>query len=113
VNVNTMFPSKYLRGAELTAPVTVTIARVVQETMYKPGAGTVAGWVLYCEKASRGVVLTRPLALGIAQALGDPDTDNWTGKQVTLYPQAMTVAGVPRVAIRARAANGKAQEVQP
>jgi hypothetical protein len=107
-----MFPSKYLRGAELTAPVTVTIASIKPETMYKPGAGNVTGFVLYCEKASRGVVLTRPLALAIAQALGDPDTDTWPGKRIELYPQAMTVAGKAQVAIRARAANGKPQEVQ-
>ena len=107
MNVNDLFPSKYLKGADLKGPVTVTIAKVQPESMYKPGEGQTTGYVLYCEKASKGVILSRPLAMGIAQALGETDTDKWPGRQVTLYPQPMTVAGVARVAIRARAANGQ------
>jgi len=104
MNVNNMFPSKYLKGADLKAPVTVTIASVRTEKIYKPGTGMVDGFILYCEKAQKGVILSRPLALGIAQALSEPEADKWTGRQITLYPQAMTVVGVERVAIRARAA---------
>jgi hypothetical protein len=107
MNVNDIFPSKYLRGGDLAAPVTVTIASVTSERMYKPGVGETTGYVLHCEKAKKGVVLTRPLALGIAQALGEPDTDKWQGKQVTLYPEPMRVAGRDLIAIRARAANGR------
>lgn len=104
MNVNDLFPSKYLKGSELKGPVTVTIQRVGSESMYKPGQGQITGYVLYCEKASRGVVLGRTLALQIAEAVGDPDIDKWHGHQVTLYPQPMTVAGRDLVAVRARAA---------
>lgn len=98
------FPSKYLKGANLTGPVTVTIERVVKESMFKPGEGRSDAWFLYCVKASRGVVLSRPLALAIAEAVGEPDMDKWAGKQVVLYPLPMTVAGREVTAIRARAA---------
>lgn len=109
MKVNDMFPSRFLRGADLSAPVTVTIARVVTERMYKPGAGEVDGYVLYCEKASKGIVLSKGLALTIAQALGAEDTDQWTGRAVILFPQPMRVGGRDLVAIRAKAAtNGKA-----
>lgn len=104
MNVNDLFPSKYLRGAELKGPVTVTIAAVKPESMYKPGQGQVTGYVLYCVSAKRGVVLGRALALQIAQAIGEPDTDKWAGHQVILFPQPMTVAGRDLIAIRARAA---------
>ena len=104
MDVNQMFPSKYLKGSELTGPVTVTIARVAKEKTYKPGEGQTDIFVLYCEKATRGVVLSKPLAFSIAQALGETNTDNWTGQAVTLFPQPMTVAGKNLIAIRARAA---------
>jgi hypothetical protein len=104
MDVNKLFPSKYLKGAELTGPVTVTIASLRKERTYKPGEGQTDILVLYCEKATRGVVLSRPLAFGIAEALGEPDTDKWPGKAITLYPQPMTVAGRDLIAIRARAA---------
>lgn len=104
MDINQLFPSKYLKGADLKAPATVTIAAVKAESMYKPGEGNVTKFVLYVQNGSKGVVLTRPLAMGIAQALAEPDTDNWPGRRVVLYPVPMTVAGSPCVAIRARAA---------
>lgn len=109
MKVGEMFPSRFLKGADLGAPVTVTIAGVKAEQMYKPGKGEITGWVLYCEKASKGIVLSRALAMSISEALGADDTDQWTGRQIVLYPQKMRVGGRDLVAIRARAAtNGKA-----
>lgn len=104
MNVNEMFPSKYIRGSDLKEPTLVTITGVKAERIYKPGQGQVDGYILYCEKSSKGIVLTRPLALGIAAALNEMDTDKWPGRQVILYPQPMTVAGRDTVAIRARPA---------
>jgi len=108
MNVNEMFPSKYLKGVDLKSPVTVVISKVVAEKMYKPGKGEVNGWVLYCVKAQKGVVLSKALANSIAATLSEPDTDSWPGKRVVLYPEPMTVAGKRVVAIRSRpaAANG-------
>lgn len=104
MNVNDAFPSKYVRGAELPPQgVKVTIDRVTPEKLRKPGAGEVDGWLLWCDGAKRGIVLTAALARQIAGILRDPETDNWTGKAMTLYPEPMRVAGVDRVAIRARA----------
>lgn len=109
MDINQLFPSKYLKGADLKAPTTVTIASVKAESMYKPGEGNVTKYVLYAQNGSKGVVLTRPLAVGIAQALGESDTDKWAGHKVVLFPVPMTVAGSPCVAIRARAANQEAK----
>jgi hypothetical protein len=104
MNVNEMFPSKYMKGSDLKGPTTVTILEVKPERIYKPGEGQITGYILFCEKASKGIVLTKPLAMSIAAALGEQDTDNWHGRQVVLYPQPMTVAGRNLVAIRARGA---------
>jgi len=107
-DINDLFPSKYLKGSELRGPVTVTIQRISPESMYKPGSGNTTGYVVYFEKATKGVVLSRPLGLSIAQALGgESNTDKWPGKAITLYPQPMTVAGRDIVAVRARPAQPK------
>lgn len=103
MKVSDMFPSKYLRGCDLSGPVTVTIAGIRAERLYRPGKGEVEAWVLFCEKASKGVVLSKTLADQIAAALESEDTDNWPGKPVVLYPESITVAGRRVLAVRARA----------
>jgi hypothetical protein len=108
MKISDMYPSKYLRGDDLSGPVTVVIAGIETAEFYRPGEGKVRAFVLKCEKASKGVILSRPLAEGIAQALGSDETNDWTGKQVVLYAQPMRVAGQERIAIRARAVNGGA-----
>ena len=106
MDIDQMFPSKYLRAADLTKPATVTIKTIKSEEMYKPGVGKITGFVLVCEKASKGIVLSKALATSISQALGEKDTNNWIGKQVILYPTQVTVAGVTKAAIRAKSVNG-------
>ncbi|MBN2548826.1 MAG: hypothetical protein JXB15_06700 [Anaerolineales bacterium] len=108
MKVKDMFPSKFVKGDDLKGPTVVTIARVVAEEMYKPGVGQVTGYVLYTQEGKKGIVLSRVLAGQIAQALKTEETEEWSGKRITLYPHPLTVAGVPRVAIRARAAGDKA-----
>jgi len=59
-------------------------------------------FLLWFTETPRGVILTRPLALQLAEFLGD-DTATWKDPKITLYPEPMNVAGRPCVAIRARA----------
>lgn len=108
MKIDKMFPSKYARGEDLAGkPVTLAIARVTAERMRpNPASPETEKYVVYFDGAHRGVVMGRVLAEQIAKAVGSDDTDHWTGKRVTLYPENIMVAGVPRVAIRARTANG-------
>lgn len=105
MKINEMFPSKYVTGADLGGrSFVVTIARVQLERM-RPNAQSpeVEKYVLYTVEGKRGIVLGKPLALQIAKALGEEDTDQWAGKKITIYPESVTVAGMQRLAIRARA----------
>jgi hypothetical protein len=101
-----MFPSRFVKGEELTKPVTVTIARVEAETMRPSRTEEVTKFVLYFveSRTGRGVVLSKTLANQIAQALGSDDTEDWPGQRITLYPEPVRVGNAERVAIRARAA---------
>jgi hypothetical protein len=47
--------------------------------------------------------LTRPLAKQIAEIARSTETDEWTGKKITIYPVPMKVAGQDRIAVRAKA----------
>lgn len=115
MKVNQMFPSKYLAGADLAGKaVTVTIAAVNPEKMRDPQTHEqVTKYVVYFAEShsGKGLILNKTLAVQISRALSVDDTDAWKGSRITLYPENMTVAGVDRIAIRARAAtNGASHE---
>jgi hypothetical protein len=59
-------------------------------------------FVLYTAEGNKGVVLSKTLASQIAEILMSDESDDWIGKKVTLFPVPLVVAGVKRVAIRAR-----------
>lgn len=104
MKVRDMYPSRYATGEDLAGnPATLTIAGVTTESM-RPGPGQPEKekFVIYFKEAKKGVVLSRTLARQIARALGVDDSDGWTGKKITIYPEPMTVAGEPRIAIRAK-----------
>jgi hypothetical protein len=106
MKVSDMFPRKYATGADLQGrAVTVTIDHVKAERMRPiPGQPEAEKWVLYTQEGKKGIVLNRTLAGQIARALGSDETEEWTGKRITLYPESVSVAGTARLAIRARAA---------
>jgi len=103
MKLDQMYPRKYATGADLKAPVTVTIKIVQSEQMRpNPKAPEETKYVLYTHESPRGVILSRTLAEQIAAAIGSDDTDQWPGKQIVLFPVPMQVAGRSVVAIRAR-----------
>lgn len=106
MKLNELFPKKYANGEDLHGkPITLTISRLQLEKMTPtPGAAPVDKWVIFFAEAQKGIVLSKTLATQIARAVGSDDTDAWPGKRVTLYPESVTVAGTPRIAIRAKAA---------
>lgn len=71
-----------------------------------PNAPAIDKYVVYFEETPKGIVLGRLLAGQIAEAVGSEETDLWPGKRVALFPEAVTVAGEERTAIRARKAPG-------
>ena len=104
MNINEMYPKRYASGLDLNGKAaTLTVSRITRESMQTPGVGQVEKYVIYFQETKRGVVLSRILAEQIAAALGTPETDQWTGKKVMLYPENISVAGSIRVVIRARA----------
>ncbi len=103
MKVSEEYPSKYLSGFDLPHPITVTIDKLEPELLNKPGErGPVKTWILFLRDKKKGIILSKFLARQIAALLGD-DTDQWIGKQISIYPEPMKVAGREVVALRARA----------
>lgn len=100
MNVHQMFPSRYVTAFDLNGnDVTVTIKTVVMEEM--GGQETEEKPVVMFDKATKGMVLNKTNGLTIADLYG-PETDNWTGKRVTLYSAKVKAFGAVHDAIRIR-----------
>ena len=81
MKVGAMFPSNYIRAADLQdRQITVTIDRVMMEDIgsdHKP--------VVYFQGKEKGLVLNKTNTTAIAHGYGD-DTDDWTGAEIIIYP---------------------------
>ena len=100
MKVSDMFPSKYLRAADIPAgrEVQVIISRLEQvaiegEAELKP--------VLFFEKARKGLVLNKTNALAIAEKYGD-DAEFWNGKPVIVFASTVLFQGKNTPCLRVR-----------
>jgi hypothetical protein len=101
MKLNILFPSKYVKAADLNGKtVTLTIARLVVEKLGH-GAEEEKKPVLYFEKATKGLVLNRTNAMIIGALYGE-ETDDWTGKRISIYPTKVRAFGSMQDAIRVR-----------
>ena len=119
MNVNELFPARYLRGQDMAGPILVVITGLGMEKMRAgPGKPEESKYVLRFELA-KGVTQTlkttshtpdgyklpmrKTLAIDIATALKEPDTDKWIGAKVVIYPATESAAGRDVITTHARA----------
>jgi len=95
MDIDEVFPSKYLRGSDLAGhAVTVTIDHVVLEQFYDQEIkGEVKKPVLYFEGKQKGLILGKSLAFAIAEVLHSKNTDDWKAKEIVLYTEKRLVYG--------------------
>jgi len=107
VNINSAFPSKYLKAADLNGnavPVTireVTTEAVGQKQELKP--------VVYFMDKKKGMVLNRINSKKIAEIAGSVDTEDWGGTVIALYPSETEFAGETVECIRVKAPKSTAK----
>lgn len=92
-----VFPSKYLKAADLgTAEPIVTIRTVKVETL-----GEDSKPVLYFEGKEKGVVLNKTNWNALVEITGEDDSDRWPGKKVKLFVAKVEYQGkrVPSIRI--------------
>lgn len=97
-----IFPSKYLRAADLNGqePI-VTIDRVDMETL-----GDERKPVVYFRNKDKGLVLNKTNFNAIEEISGKDDTDLWSGTKVKLFTAKVEFQGkrVPAIRIDAPSA---------
>lgn len=99
MNINTLFPSKYIKADDLGGKCyTLTIREV---TLEKLGHGNEQETkpVLWFTNAAKGMILNRTNAMILA-SLYTPETDNWRGKQINLYSARIKAFGAWHDALR-------------
>src|SRR5688500_9223445 len=113
MNISTAFPSKYLKAAELEADTVFTIDRIEMENVAPQGKPDEIKPVVYFQEDERGVVLNKTNSETISSLYG-PETDDWVGKQITLFATEVDFQGKQVLAIRVRLKKpGAPQRPQP
>jgi hypothetical protein len=97
MNVNELFPSRFVKGDDLgdKRPV-VTIRSCSIEEM---GKDKERHPVLWFKGTEKGLVLNKTNAMTIA-ALYGPEMNEWLGKRITLYTERVRIGGENKIAIR-------------
>ena len=98
MNIENAFPSTYLKASDLNGQaVVVTMATVRVEEVGKDERP-----ILYFVGKDKGVVLNKVNKNAIVTLYG-PETDDWTGKAIELFPALVDFQGKQVEAIRIRA----------
>ena len=104
MQIDKLFPSKYLTAADLNGQsIRATIAGVTPEQM---GQNEIKPCVMFAELQKR-LVLNKTNGLTIASLHGT-ETDHWIGKVVELYSDKVMVQGEIKDCIRVREARASA-----
>lgn len=111
--MNEAYPSKYLKADDLQGrTVQVKISKVLYEEI-----GHDRKVAMYFQGKERGIILNKTNANTIAAIYG-PDTDNWVGGELELFPTMTDFQGksVPAIRVRVpprRPQNGNAPNTGP
>lgn len=102
MDIDAVYPTKYLKAADLQGRnVTVTIERVETEEIGF-GRDKESKAVVYFHKSKRGLVLNITNKNAIKAAYGK-ETNDWIGKQLVMFPAMVDFAGDTVESIRVRA----------
>ena len=82
MDINQAFPSKYLKASDLNGNEVNAVMDRVEMAEFDDGEPKPA---VHFKNASKAFVLNKTNANTIVDIYG-PNTDNWTGKPITLYP---------------------------
>lgn len=118
MNIADMFPARYCGGRHLPAGGVLIEVQAVKVEKMRAGQGKPeeTKHVLYAKRVAGGqiagvqmaggvfgVVLRKRMAEQIALAIGSPETDDWHGKRVVLYPCEARAGGEIVTSVCARA----------
>lgn len=101
MNINSAFPSKYLKAEDVEEDVVVTIKAVKMETVGQ-GAKQELKPIVFFAELPKGLVLNKTNAKMIEKISSSADTDEWNGVKVRLISTEVEFQGDLVMAIRVR-----------
>jgi hypothetical protein len=112
VKTKDLFPSKYLKAADLAGDEIVTICQAKLEKVGQ-SEDEPKKLVLYFEESPKGLVLNKTNCKTLEKLHGD-DTDRWIGKSIAIYPTEVQYMDdmVEAIRIRLRAPAPLARTLQ-
>ena len=104
-NINKLFPSKWMKASDLAGHDRIaTVRSMTEEPMHSQSSGKQEMKpCLAFDEFDKPMVLNKTNAQSIAGIVGSPDTQDWIGKQVVLYPDRVQAFGEIVDAIRVKA----------
>jgi hypothetical protein len=98
-----VFPSKYLKASDLKGKAYVaTIESAPYETLKSMDGKETQKIVLYFKNAEKMLPLNATNFDAVCDATGCPDTEDWPGQRIELYPTRTTMGGKAVDCIRIR-----------
>ena len=100
MNLTDAFPSKYLKTEDLRGQDVVVVIEAIEQLTLPNGQGRKL--VATFRGKSKAWIVNKTNANTIAKLLGSSDTDDWAGKEITLYPTETEFQGEMVDCIRVR-----------
>ncbi len=83
--IGDMIESKYLKQSDVEDEAIVTIQKVGKGNISKPGDEPEMKWMIRFEEFQKPMILNSTNIKRLSRACKSEDTDDWTGKKVTLF----------------------------
>jgi len=77
--------SNFLKSRDVKEPIVITITSVEVESFKDDDGGERESLVLYAREIEQGVVMSKTALNQVIEILGTDETDEWTGKRITLF----------------------------
>lgn len=111
MNINQLSESKYLKKEDVQPAITVTISGLENVNLARDNEPPEMKWIVRFSEAVKPMVLNSTNAQLIAHVTGSEETDDWTGKKITLYNDpSVSFGGKLTGGIRV---NTQVQQAQP
>ena len=93
-HVDLMFPSRYLKAADLQEkPLTLTIEQVFRDQVRMTNGAVTEKYILRFKETEKELILNKTNAKGIAKLLREPKAVNWAGSVIVLKPTTCEAFG--------------------
>jgi hypothetical protein len=100
---NELFPSRFVKAADVSTPRTMTIASADLETFRNDGKEQIKLVLCFRERGSKQLVINATNFDAVAVITGSDESSDWVGHQIELFADRVLFQGRPFDCVRVRA----------